>query len=63
MASTERELVTILALIAAISLLIGAMSGHGTFRVIIARGAVIAILVAVQMCQQFGGRLGTPSIR
>ena len=69
----QRQLVTLLAVIAAIGMPIGAMtaivffgqavisagvSGQGASQVIVAIGAVVVILVAVQMFQQFAGYLG-----
>ena len=71
--TAQRQLVTLLAVIAAIGMPIGAMtaivffgqavvssgvSGQGASQVIVAIGAVVVILVAVQMFQYFTGYLG-----
>ena len=71
--TAQRQLVTLLAVIAAIGMPIGAMtaivffgqavisagvSGQGASQVLVAIAAVVIILVAVQMFQQFAGYLG-----
>ena len=71
--TAQRQLVTLLAVIAAIGMPIGAMtaivffgqavissgvSGQVASQVIVAIGTVVVILVAVQMFQQFAGYLG-----
>ena len=71
--TAQQQLVTLLAVIAAIGMPIGAMtaivffgqavissgvSGQGASQVLVAIAAVVVILVAVQMFQQFAGYLG-----
>ena len=71
--TAQRQLVTLLAVIAAIGMPIGAMtaivffgqavissgvSGQGSSQVLVAIASVVVILVAVQMFQQFAGYLG-----
>ena len=71
--TAQRQLVTLLAVIAAIGMPVGAMtaivffgqavisagvSGQGASQVLVAIAAVVIILVAVQMFQQFAGYLG-----
>ena len=71
--TAQEQLVTLLAVIAAIGMPIGAMtaivffgqavissgvSGQGASQVLVAIAAVVVILVAVQMFQQFAGYLG-----
>ena len=73
MFTAQGQLVTLLAVIAAIGMPLGAMtavvffgqavvssgvSGQGASQVLVAIAAVVIILVAVQMFQQFAGYLG-----
>ena len=72
--TAQEQLVTLLAVIAAIGMPIGAMtaivffgqavissgmSGQGASQVLVAIAAVVVILVSIQMFQQFAGFLGT----